>query len=243
MVPIGVIINSFAIITGGIIGGFLGNKVPLQFKQQMNLIFGVCSMAMGIMSIAPMKYMPAVIFSVVVGTALGLAIHLGEKITQGALLLQRPIAKIVPQGLIEMSQEDFLNSLVTIIVLFCASGTGIYGSLAEGMTGDSSILISKSILDFFTALIFACNLGYVVAAIAVPQLVIFSVIYYLAQVIYPLTTPDMILDFKAAGGILMVATGFRIIQVKLFPTGDMILAMLLVMPVSWAWANWILPLL
>jgi uncharacterized membrane protein YqgA involved in biofilm formation len=111
------------------------------------------------------------------------------------------------------------------------------------MTGDSSILIAKSILDFFTALIFACNLGYVVSVIAIPQFVIFFIIFLLAKFIYPLTTPSMILDFKAAGGILMVATGFRMIKVKMFPTADMIPAMILVMPLSWVWVNVVMPLL
>ena len=67
--------------------------------------------------------------------------------------------------------------------------------------------------------------------------------FLLAKFIFPLTTPDMILDFKAAGGILMLATGFRMIKVKMFPTADMIPAMILIMPCSWIWANWILPLL
>lgn len=56
-----------------------------------------------------------------------------------------------------MSEEEFLNQLVTIIVLFCASGTGIYGSLTAGMTGDNSILISKSILDFLQQLSLLAN--------------------------------------------------------------------------------------
>lgn len=47
---------------------------------------------------------------------------------------------------------------MTVIVLFCAGGTGIYGTLDAGMTGNNTILISKSILDFFTAAIFACHL-------------------------------------------------------------------------------------
>ena len=111
------------------------------------------------------------------------------------------------------------------------------------MTGDATILISKSILDFFTAAIFACNLGYVVATIAIPQFLIFSALFYLAGAIVPLTTPDMIADFKACGGFIMLATGFRMIQVKMFPTADMIPAMALVMPFSWLWANVILPLL
>ena len=142
-----------------------------------------------------------------------------------------------------MTHDEFVATLVTVIVLFCASGTGIYGSLDSGMTGDSSVLIAKSILDFFTALIFATNLGYVVSIIAIPQFIIFYILFLLAKFIFPLTTPDMILDFKAAGGILMLATGFRMIKVKMFPTADMIPAMILIMPCSWIWANWILPLL
>ena len=47
--------------------------------------------------------------------------------------------------------ESFIQNYVAIIVLFCASGTGIFGAMREGMTGDPSILIAKSFLDFFTA--------------------------------------------------------------------------------------------
>lgn len=111
------------------------------------------------------------------------------------------------------------------------------------MTGDSTILISKSILDFFTAAIFACNLGFVVSLIAIPQFVIFTALFLLAGIIVPLTTPDMIADFKACGGFLIVATGFRMIRVKMFPTADMIPAMVLVMSLSWFWVNVIIPLL
>ncbi len=240
--PIGVLINTGAILLGGILGGLLGHHLSEEFKTNLTMIFGVCSMGMGIYAIAPMKYMPAVIFALVIGTGLGLMCRLGDKINQGALLMQRPIARLFPSEP-TMDEEEFIRSLVTIIVLFCASGTGIYGSLDSGMTGDHSILVSKSILDFFTAAIFACNLGFVVSVIAIPQLIIFGLLFYAAKLIFPLTTPDMILDFKACGGFLMVATGFRMIHVKMFPTADMIPTMILVMPFSWLWANWILPFL
>ena len=74
-----------------------------------------------------------------------------------------------------MSREEYMSMLVTIIVLFCASGTGIYGALDSGMSGDHTILISKSILDFFTAMIFGGTLGMVIAVVAIPQCVIFFV--------------------------------------------------------------------
>lgn len=52
----------------------------------------------------------------------------------------------------------------------------------------------------------------------------------------------MINDFKACGGVLLLATGFRMIKVKMFPVADMIPAMVLVMPVSWMWVTYVLPL-
>ena len=110
------------------------------------------------------------------------------------------------------------------------------------MTGEQSILISKSILDFFTAMIFAALLGAVVSFIAIPQCILFLFLFFFAGVIYPMTTPDMIDDFKAVGGILLLATGFRMIRVKMFPTADMLPAMILAMPCSWLWTKFLIPL-
>ncbi|MBY5034548.1 DUF554 domain-containing protein [Streptococcus gallolyticus] len=241
--PTGVIINALSIVFGGILGGLVGHKLIEDFKIQINLVFGICSMGMGIASIGGMKFMPAVIFALVIGTGLGLACNLGNWINRVGLLMEKGMTKLLPSQSTTLSHDEFLANLLTVIVLFCASGTGIYGSLDAGMSGDSTILISKSILDFFTAAIFACNLGYVVSAVAIPQFIFFTALFYLAHLILPLTTPDMIADFKACGGFLMLATGFRMIRVKMFPVADMIPAMLLVMPLSWIWANFILPLL
>ena len=83
----------------------------------------------------------------------------------------------------------------------------------------------------------------VIAVVAIPQCVIFFVIFVAAKFIFPLTTPDMIADFKACGGFLLLATGFRIAKIHDFPVADMIPAMVLVMPVSWFWVNVIVPLL
>jgi uncharacterized protein len=54
-----------------------------------------------------------------------------------------------------MDEENFINQFIAVLILFCASGTGIFGALTEGMTGDPTILLTKSILDFFTAAIFS----------------------------------------------------------------------------------------
>ena len=68
-------------------------------------------------------------------------------------------------------------------------------------------------------------------------------VFLLAKMIYPLTTPTMINDFKACGGFILLATGLRIAKIKEFPIADMIPAMILVMPISAFWVNCIVPML
>lgn len=239
--PVGIFFNVLAVVAGGITGAAAGDKISDSFKENLNTVFGACAMAMGISSIVLMENMPAVIFSVIAGTSFGLTIHLGNRINTAGKMMQKGIGRIVRTSGGKHAGND--DMLVTALVLFCASGTGIYGSIVSGMTGEHTILLAKSILDYPTALIFACTLGGVVSLIAIPQLVIFLILFLLANMIYPLCTPAMINDFKACGGILLLATGFRMIRVKEFPIADMIPAMILVMPVSYIWAAYILPLM
>ena len=242
--PIGVIANALAIAVGGVIGAVAGGRLSDDFKEKLNMIFGVCAMGMGVSTIVLMENMPAVILSLILGTMLGVVLHLGRHIENAGIKLQGALARALKTPDEERDdQAEQMAQLVTVMVLFCTSGTGIYGAMISGMSGDHSILITKAILDLFTALIFACSLGAVVSLIALPQLVIFLSLFAGSRLIFPLTTPSMINDFKACGGFIMLATGFRIIRVKMFPTADMIPAMLIVMPVSWLWVSCIVPLL
>lgn len=239
--PIGIFVNIICVVLGGITGSLVGHKLSESFKTNLNTVFGVCAMTIGVGSIVLMVNMPAVIFSVIVGTSIGLAIHLGEKMNKAGELMEKMLAKVLPQAGAGDDPEK-KNLLVTTIVLFCCSGTGIYGSIVSGISGDHSILLAKSMLDYPTALIFACSLGAVVSVIAIPQLVIFLALFFMAKMIYPMCTPEMINDFKACGGVLLLATGFRISKMKNFPIADMIPAMILVMPISYIWASYIIPL-
>ena len=234
----GIICNVLAVALGGLAGALFGRRLPEHFKTGLNTIFGICAMGMGISSITLMENMPAVIMAVILGTSAGLLIHLGDRITASGKLLQNFMEKK------DLGGDSFdISFFVTAFVLFCTSGTGIYGSLDAGMTGNVTILMSKSVLDLFTALIFACSLGIVTCVITIPQFVIFAGLFLLAKLIYPLTTPVMINDFKACGGFILLATGLRIAKIKEAPIADMIPAMILVMPVSAFWTGCIAPML
>ena len=94
--PIGIIVNCLGIIIGGILGTFIGPRLSESFKTNLNLVFGACAMTMGISSIALMKNMPAVILSVILGTVIGLAIHLGTIIQNMGMGMEKIISKIIP---------------------------------------------------------------------------------------------------------------------------------------------------
>lgn len=237
--PIGVIINSLSVLLGGLIGAFLSNKIPERIRKALPLTFGAASMAMGINYIIKVNTLPAVILALILGSTAGELIKLEQGIEWCAARLRGPVERIFSnKGNID-NHNEFMEKFVGIVILFCASGTGIFGELKEGMSADHSVLITKSILDFFTAGIFAAALGYIVMTICIPQFIILICLFFSATLILPMTTPAMIADFTACGGIIMLATGFRISGIKAFPIANMLPALIIVMPISQLWTMFI----
>lgn len=225
--PIGVLTNCSAVLLGGLTGCFAGKLIPEKTRNTLTTIFGFCAISIGINSIIKVQNMAPVIISIVLGFIIGDILDLEKKITAAfsALLRRLPLSS----DSIDMSQ------FLTIAVIFCASGLGIYGSLTEGMSGNSSILLSKAVLDFFTAVTFACSMGAAVSVIAAPMLCIMMALYCLASFIGPMVSPVMLQDFMACGGILTLAAGSRMAGIKSTPIANLIPALVLALPLSALW--------
>ena len=238
---IGPYINALAIISGAVIGSMLGGRIPERLRTNLTLIFGLCSMGMGIVMVAKTTNMPAMILSVLLGTIIGELLLLEHGINKLASSAKGLLEKMFPDTPSSMhSQEEFLSKFVAIVILFSFSGTGIFGAMNEGMTGDFDILdilIVKSFLDFFTAMIFATSLGISVASIFVPQTLVQVILAYSAVFIIPFVTPEMRGDFAAVGGMLMIAAGFRICNIQMFHVANMLPALFLAMPISHFWSS------
>ncbi|MEN3753117.1 DUF554 domain-containing protein [Mangrovibacter yixingensis] len=233
---IGPYVNGTAVVVGGLLGALAGRMLPERVRTALPLTFGLCSVGLGIKLVIEVKYMPAVVLAMVIGAVLGELFYVEKGIGKAAGLTRGIVNRFLPpvKGL---THEEFTEKFVAILVLFCASGTGIFGAMHEGMTGDPSILYIKTVLDLFTSAIFATMLGYAVMTIAIPQVIIQVLLAMLAVVILPMTTPDMMADFSCAGGLIMIATGFRICNIKLFPVANMLPGLFLVMPFSHLWAS------
>jgi len=164
--------------------------------------------------------LPVVVLSLILGTLIGEAALLEKRAHRG-------ISKL--ESVISVKDTSLYLSLV---VLFCASGTGIFGSLHAGMSGDHSVLYTKSILDFFTAFSFAATLGYAVSLIALPQFVIQAALFYLAYWMLNRDEPAMIANFQAVGGLITFAIGIRILNLREMSVLNYTPALLLVFPLT-----------
>ncbi len=226
--PIGVIFNSTVVLIGGLIGAFMGGKLPKRVLDELPGIFGLSAIAMGITLIVKLENLTPVILAIILGTIFGETLQLEFRLT-----------KLIG-GLVERTEHeksDKTDLLITVIVLFCFSGTGIFGVLNEGFTGDSSIMITKSILDFFTAITFGATVGYLVALVAIPQFIINIILFLCAGFIIPLLNDGILADFKACGGIVTLAVGLKLAKMKPFKVINILPAIALVIPLSYLWQS------
>jgi len=222
--PVGLICNCASVLVGGVLGALAGRHISDEMKHVLTALFGVCALSIGVTALMKVTSLTPVIMAVLAGTAIGVCLKLETRISA---LLSKALAKL-PLDSKKVDMERFM----TVAVIFCASGTGIFGVLTEGMSGDASILLSKSVLDLFTAAIFAATLGYSVSVIAVPQLLIFLALFFASRFVSPLITASAMGDFMACGGILTICAGLRMANIKSIPIANMIPALLLVIPLS-----------
>ncbi len=228
--PVGVIVNALSVIIGGVTGGFLAEKKKIKHMDTLMIILGICALAMGISSVVKIRNLPVVILAVILGFIIGESIKLDEIITN---LFRKVLDKFGKAD----TDEAYMDKLLVIAVVICTSATGIYGALLSGIAQDHSILITKAILDIFTAGIFALTLSYIVALLGVIQFVILGTIFVCAKFIMPFCSEEMIMDFVACGGIIMVATGLKIAQIKDVNIANMIPALILVIPLSYIYSQ------
>ncbi|XTZ39076.1 DUF554 domain-containing protein [Salmonella enterica] len=231
----GPFINAAAVLIGGTIGALLSHRLPERIRSSMPSIFGLASLGIGVLLIIKCVNLPVMVLATLVGTLIGELCYVERGISGAVNGLRNLIQKRKATEAADSAHEAVIQSLVAIIILFCASGTGIFGAMREGMTGDPSILIAKAFLDFFTAVIFATSLGFAVALISLPMLLVQLTLATCATLILPMTTPEMMGDFTAVGGILLLATGLRICGIKMFAVANMLPALVIAMPLSALW--------
>jgi len=228
--PIGIFIDSSSVLLGGIAGALLGKKLPENLKTTLPMIFAISAAALGISLICNVVNLSAVILALILGTTIGELLNVDGSI--------RKLVSALEKKTISSSRDNSSDGVfMTLVMLFCFSATGSFGAMVEGFSGEYDVLLTKSVLDFFTAAIFASNLGYKVSLIAIPQLAIYAILFSLANLIIPIINTEMIADFRACGGIINLAVGLNLLKLKDFKLLNVVPSLIIVMFVSAMWMN------
>lgn len=227
--PTGVIISCLAVLIGGMTGYFLRSFFSESIKASLNGAFGLAAMVIGISLITGVNSLSAVILSLLLGCCVGTALKIEERTSAGIGRITRKIPCFAHMD------EIKTESLISVMILILTSTTGIFGAINEGITGDHTILITKAILDFFTAAIFAADIGTLVPLLSIPQFVLLFALYLSGGTLSSVLTDLMIADFKACGGIIILSVAFRIMNVNRFKAMNLLPALVIVLPVSYYW--------
>lgn len=210
---LGTIVNSLAIIAGSILGVLLRNGIKEKYKSTLLDGIGLSVIIIGIMGGIKSQNIILVISSIVIGGLIGEMIGIEDKLNNIGNMLQKSFAK---------GDSNFTKGFVMASLVYCIGAMAIIGSLESGIQGNHQTLFAKSILDGISAIIFASTLGLGVAFSAIPVFLYQGTITLLSGSIKDILTPAVINEMSAVGGILIMAIGINILELKKIKTGNLL---------------------
>src|SRR5690554_680681 len=131
----------------------------------------------------------------------------------------------------------FTEGFVAASLLFCVGPLALLGSIQNGLTGEAGFLVLKSTLDGFSALALATSFGFGVLGSVLVILVYqgglsLSASLFTNLVPDPATDPNVLL-VNGVGGLMIVALGLALLDIKRLRVASMLPALALVILFNW----------
>lgn len=203
----GTIVNSLLIIIGALLGKFL-NRIPEKLKGTVMQAISLAVMLLGIQMGIKTENFLIVIISLVFGAIIGEYFDLEGKLNKLGNMLEQKVGNGNGKGSIS-------QGFVTATLIFVIGAMAIIGALDSGIRGDHSVLVTKGIIDGFTALILTTTLGIGVMFSAVPVFLYQGTIAFFATQIDQFVPKELmdhfILEMTATGGIMIFALGLNLL--------------------------------
>lgn len=221
---IGTWINLATVLIGGILGLFLGHKIPERLRKTITAGLGLFTIGLGLQFFLKSEQPLIPLGSLLVGGLLGEWWKIEEGLQRLGAWLER---KFSPQQGSEEKQR-FIKGFLTASLLFCIGPMAIMGSIQDGLGGDYQTLAVKAVLDGFAALAFASTLGVGVLFSAATVLVYQGAITLLAAQLNSVVTPLMMNEMTATGGLILIGIAISsLLELKPIRTASFLPALLL----------------
>jgi uncharacterized membrane protein YqgA involved in biofilm formation len=213
MIPIGSLVNALTVIIGSTIGLITGNKLPTRFKGIIFQAVGLATLVLGMQMAFAVKDFVIFIFSLIFGAIIGEAIHLETRIEQLSDWLKARV---------RIKNERFTEGLITAFLIFCVGSMTFVGAINEGLTGDRTLILSKSVLDGFTSMVLASVYGVGVLFSVLPLFIVQSSLTLLAVPFQAIFSEVMIAQLTAVGGALILGIGLNLLEIKKIKTMNLL---------------------
>lgn len=217
MIGLGTIINTAAIIAGGLFGSLFGRFLKEAHRDALGKACGVCVLFIGIAG--ALEGMLTVEGTAVSGggamlLVLSLAIGglLGEWINiEGAF---ERFGAWLKQKTGNAKDKQFVEAFVTASLTVCIGAMAIVGALKDGLEGDISVLATKAVLDFVIILALTGTLGKGCAFSAIPVAILQGGVTALAGLVKPIMTAAALGNLSTVGNVLIFCVGVNLVWGK-----------------------------
>ncbi|NLD87855.1 MAG: DUF554 domain-containing protein, partial [Clostridiales bacterium] len=210
MIGLGTIINTAAIVAGGVLGILFKRLINERMGDSLIKANGITVMFIGIAGAVEgmMKVENGtlkssgsmmIIISVILGTLLGEIIDIEKRIERfGSWLKVKSKSE---------SDAGFMDAFLISSFTVCIGAMAVIGSINDGISGDYSLLAAKAVLDFIIIMVMAASMGKGCIFSAIPVAIFQGVITLLARFIKPVMTPEATLNLSLTGSILIFCVG------------------------------------
>lgn len=217
MIGLGTIINSAAIIVGGVFGLLFGKLLKERVQDTLQKANGVCVLFIGIAgamegmlrlsgSTLSSGRSMLIVASLALGALVGELMNIEHWVERFGEWLK------IKTG--NAKDKDFVNGFVTASLTVCIGAMAVVGSIKDGIEGDISILTTKAILDLIIVMVMTCSLGKGCIFSAIPVAVFQGTITALARFIKPLMTEAALANLSLIGSVLIFCVGVNLVWGK-----------------------------
>ena len=223
VMPIGSLVNAGAILAGAALGRIAGRVFSEKLRTDLFSTLGLCVLLLGLKMGLAADDLVGPVISCVLGLITGEALDLAGRLTAAGQAVRR---------LLKSGNEKFTEGLVTATIIMGAGAMGLVGAIEEGLGGGRSILYSKSILDFFMAAMLGAAYGSGVPFSAGPILFYQGGVTLMAGALAPYFTAGLRSGLSAAGGLLVMAIGLKLLGIRLPAVENLLPALVYVAVIS-----------
>jgi len=215
---LGTIVNSLAIIIGGLIGIVFKNIIPAKLSDSLLKASGLAVLAVGIKLSLVGENLTLMIICILIGTLIGELIniegrldHLGETI----------------ESKLKNKESNVTAGFISCTLVYCVGSMSILGAIQSGLSGNNEILFSKALLDGIISISMAVSMGVGVIFSSISVFLYQGTITLLAQSVQSLLSDVVVNEMTAIGGTLIMAIGLNFLEIKRIKVGNMLPAIFL----------------